>query len=237
MNKKGFTLVEVLITLSIVGIISALTIPSLILNIQKKYWANALSVKISDFENAIKNMMIEENTNDMFDTVFYDFTATSEAFLEKIKCLESFDKPGGRLQDYYDGKLFKINKEKAWLVETPASYNLKNGGKIYFTVNHDTPYYKHSEEDSLKKGTFRSNPIDIFIDVNGKALPNTLGRDIFCFVVDENGKLHAYGSKEHASFSLENEDSYWEKACSDSDKGDGLACTGRLVENNFVMDY
>ena len=40
MNKKGFTLVEVLITLSIVGIISALTIPSLILNIQKKYWAN-----------------------------------------------------------------------------------------------------------------------------------------------------------------------------------------------------
>ena len=36
MNNKGFTLAEVLITLGIIGVVAALTLPSLITNYQKK---------------------------------------------------------------------------------------------------------------------------------------------------------------------------------------------------------
>ena len=35
-NKKGFTLAEVLITLGIIGVVAALTIPGLIANHRKK---------------------------------------------------------------------------------------------------------------------------------------------------------------------------------------------------------
>ena len=43
-NKKGFTLAEVLITLGIIGVVAALTIPTLVQNYQTKSWATASQV-------------------------------------------------------------------------------------------------------------------------------------------------------------------------------------------------
>ncbi len=42
MKNFGFTLAEVLITLGIIGVIAALTLPNLIANYQKKVWATQL---------------------------------------------------------------------------------------------------------------------------------------------------------------------------------------------------
>ena len=39
MYKKGFTLAEVLITLGIIGVVAAMTLPTLIKNYQKQVWA------------------------------------------------------------------------------------------------------------------------------------------------------------------------------------------------------
>ena len=47
-NNKAFTLAEVLITLGIIGIIAAMTLPSLIQKQQKKMAANQLKVMYSD---------------------------------------------------------------------------------------------------------------------------------------------------------------------------------------------
>ena len=41
-NKKGFTLAEVLITLGIIGIVAAMTMPALIANHQKQVAATAV---------------------------------------------------------------------------------------------------------------------------------------------------------------------------------------------------
>ncbi len=45
MKKKGFTLAEILITLGIIGIVAAMTIPTLISNYKKKEY----STKIKKF--------------------------------------------------------------------------------------------------------------------------------------------------------------------------------------------
>lgn len=235
MKKFGFTLVEVLVTLSIVGVIAALTIPSLAMNAQKKYWANALAVKISDFETSVKNAMIVDNANDIYDTVFFK-DVPQEEVIEKIKCFESF---GDVLPlRYYYEKIYKIDTKDSFV--DPWNYtflNLKNGGTIFIKQNYNGYiYYKYSEQESIENGTFRTDAMDIYIDVNGKKLPNTIGRDIFSFVLDENGKLHARGSQSLALF-LEKPELHWKTACSDTNKGSGIECTGRLVENNFVMDY
>ena len=37
-TKKGFTLAEVLITLTIIGIVAAITLPSLLVNVNEKAW-------------------------------------------------------------------------------------------------------------------------------------------------------------------------------------------------------
>ena len=57
MIKKGFTLAEVLITLGIVGVISALTLPSLMNNHTKAQIGPKLAKAVSAFD---KNLSVEE---------------------------------------------------------------------------------------------------------------------------------------------------------------------------------
>ena len=52
--KKGFTLAEVLITLGVIGIVAAMTIPTMINNYQKKVTVTKLKLAYSQLYNAIK---------------------------------------------------------------------------------------------------------------------------------------------------------------------------------------
>ena len=51
--KKAFTLAEVLITLGIIGIVAAMTLPSLIANYQKKVTVNRLKQAYSMINQAL----------------------------------------------------------------------------------------------------------------------------------------------------------------------------------------
>lgn len=53
-NPKGFTLAEVLITLGIIGVVAAITIPSLISNYQKKSTVTQLKKTYATISNAIR---------------------------------------------------------------------------------------------------------------------------------------------------------------------------------------
>ena len=50
-ETSGFTLAEVLITLGIIGIVSALTIPTLINNYQKKSYSNTLATNLCNVKS------------------------------------------------------------------------------------------------------------------------------------------------------------------------------------------
>lgn len=53
-NKKGFTLAEVLITLGIIGVVAALTLPALIQNYQKKATATSVKKAYSELNQVIE---------------------------------------------------------------------------------------------------------------------------------------------------------------------------------------
>ncbi len=58
--KKGFTLAEVLITLAIIGIVAALSIPSVISNTQQQEFKTGLRKAVSVLNSAITmNMAME----------------------------------------------------------------------------------------------------------------------------------------------------------------------------------
>ena len=59
MKRKGFTLAEVLIALSIVGIIAALTIPNMVTSYKKSVFGSSLAVAVSNFETAMQGMIIK----------------------------------------------------------------------------------------------------------------------------------------------------------------------------------
>lgn len=57
---QGFTLAEVLITLGIIGVVAAMTIPTLIQDYQTKVWATSASVFEKKLETALKTMNTQQ---------------------------------------------------------------------------------------------------------------------------------------------------------------------------------
>ena len=64
-KKKGFTLAEVLITIAIVGVVAAMTLPNLIQNYQKK----VISTKLKKFQAMMSQaiLMAEQDFGPMED--------------------------------------------------------------------------------------------------------------------------------------------------------------------------
>lgn len=63
MNCKGFTLAEVLITLGIIGVVAAMTMPALIQQQQKKAFLNQAKVVYSVLNNALERAKVQYGTD------------------------------------------------------------------------------------------------------------------------------------------------------------------------------
>lgn len=74
----GFTLAEVLITLGIIGVVAALTLPSVIRNYQKKVTVERLKKSYSTLAQAVQ-MSVKDN--DEVET--WDFSLSTQEFIDK----------------------------------------------------------------------------------------------------------------------------------------------------------
>ena len=68
MKKQGFTLMELLITLGIIGVVSALTIPALVTSTRNKANAAKLSSAVLNLENAFTNAIAQEGADNLYGT-------------------------------------------------------------------------------------------------------------------------------------------------------------------------
>ena len=255
MKKLGLTVAEILITTTIVGLISAITIPTLVNNSQQKVLVNSLPVMITNIEKTLQNIMLKENVTDLSETELWknygkrlSSSHTNDTVLKSFSHdIGIFNKAvGGNVKSYYNGKMYTINNTLNNIMTkyTYTPFEFKNGSVVFINGRQDPTI---NEDRALENGLYYTKHIaQIIIDVNGKQKPNTIGRDIFYFYLNEKGKLVAYGSYEFALASiLSAQDGdpnnytnyYWTTNCSDTEKGDGSYCTGRLVENDFKMDY
>ena len=75
MDKKGFTLAEVLITLGIIGVVAAMTIPTLIQNYNKRTWDTGATVFERKLEEALKTMNSQQTLAGH---------STTESFVEEL---------------------------------------------------------------------------------------------------------------------------------------------------------
>lgn len=244
MKKRGFTLAETIIILGIVGVIAALTISPLTSNVKEKIWANSLAATISDIENALGAYMIKKGTLDLAETeVWQDINDSSGKCLDSNSSLETkeyfstnipyFKTPIDKsMKEYYENKLYSIDKEIAddELNLKHAIYELKKGSSVFVRIMLGQ---EHGKEDLL----YSRNAGNIIIDINGQKAPNTIGRDVFYFILGNNGKLYPYGGKDYAILMNKPQEYLWKNKCSDSDKGNGSFCTARLIENKYKMDY
>ena len=235
---RAFTLAEVLITLGVIGVVAAMTMPTLIKNYQKKTWVTQLQKTYSVFEQGFQLLLADEGVSKLSDTPL------SPQISGKLGCGKSFGPPlSGWDSSDCSGTLNVLNKYFKFIgVEEygTTSKGLMRGSSpisssdlmlvlpdgamidmaIYSTTNSNYTCSTASC-DKIKGlgGNVCSMAGEIIIDVNGRKGPNIYGRDIFYFKASDEGKLYPDAGKDYAIYidnnnsnkiySLEESSRYW----------------------------
>lgn len=171
-QKKGFTLAEVLLTLTIVGIVAALTIPSLMQNIQdqdlKVKWKKAFS-NISGVMPRIVADKISLKGN------FSNSDSMRDLFLPYLNVVKTCNQGANNGNCWPSNITFYDNTP-----DTPSENSgviLSDGTLLNFIFLNSNCI--NSVNDILRCGS-------INIDVNGLKGPNKVGKDIYSVHVLEN---------------------------------------------------
>ncbi|MBQ8459695.1 type II secretion system protein [bacterium] len=256
-RTRGFTLSELLTTLGIIGIIAALTMPTLINNIQKKAWTNQLKKEYANITQSFKLMLANDNTESLQETsVFQAISGENKCFYnnpaEDENCNSFFNEMRKvlKIADIRNDNNYQYRELKQGsdlITYNDAIITLLSGVSIF-----NFKFYKETIDKKFGCGDgniFCGNNLyigEFYLDINGSKGPNTLGKDIFYFMLSEAGNLYPYASKGTCSFICGGNYCYWKNVkdlCGTPNTKDavkiasGIGCTARIMENNWVMNY
>ena len=192
-NKQGFTLAEVLITLGIIGIVAAMTMPSLINNYRKKQFETAFKRANSQILQALNYTVQQEYGIGDFKE-FKTFVCGDLAQFDPDKdkqneCLGKVDNELVYFNQVLNKNLGVIGQETI----TRNIYKLKSYGGNSFDYAENCSLSADKSPSKceiyyLKDGSaifglsYNSAQFTIIFDTNGpKRAPNRLGYDVFLY--------------------------------------------------------
>lgn len=222
-SKIAFTLAEVLITLGIIGVVAAMTIPSLIQSYKEKATVTAVKQNYSIFAQALKMVTIDnpdlsaltdsslsakENSQIMFKEI--------SKHIKKVKSCDVDKKCMGNT--YY----LNLNNEK---VSNWDTYN----NLVTGVLANGTSFWILSLPASISGEETYAGQIGI--DINGNKRPNKFGVDFFWFTFNKNGELFAGRGEGTGGI-------YWncELSPSNSNWSNGYGCSEWIITHGN-MDY
>ena len=204
-KRVAFTLAEVLITLAIIGIVAAVTIPTLITKYQEKQTVTRFKWIYSTLANAFTMAVAENGAPETWDlnsaedmaNILSKYMRVSEKCHYKKGCMSDNIKVvslNGATRYNYLGSLASYVKEK-----------FSNGIVLLYTsVNNNCTYNYIDDMGNTRVMTNNCGTIYAFISMN---VTNRLGLDNFAFVVTRNGILpsgHNYKDDEVRQFCTKN---------------------------------
>ena len=179
-NTKAFTLAEVLITLGIIGVVAALTMPSLGKNYQKKATVTQLKKAYSEIAQAIKLSQIQNGEINN-----WDFSLSGTDFYYQY--LQKYFIKNKEIQNKEFKKQYIVKNlngtqctSEVWCTQNDSFYTYLPNGSIMGIMT-------HSNESKYKS---------ITIDINGFKAPNQIGKDFFVFSIIYPDGLVPYGYKD-----------------------------------------
>ena len=162
--KKAFTLTEVLITLGIIGVVTAISMPTLIQTYQKQATCNKLKKMYNNLNN-IAQMAVNDNG----EMTHWDFSEQSI-----LNANSNFYKT------YFEPYLITIKKDLSTAYSTETHYDT-----ILYDITGNKKLFQLLRWQILPDGSsiamFSNAPTYfwIFADINGPNRPNRLGKDVF----------------------------------------------------------
>ena len=171
--NKAFTLAEVLITLGVIGIIAAMTLPAITQKVDKQVTVAKLKKSYSTLQQVVR--MSEKDHGKVTEWDFpvgTDYAANESEFFKEY--FEPYFKVVGRAGSYSPERV-------SYMV-----YNIDGDNAI-------NVLYWHILPDGTAIAMFYNNSaggyIWIFIDISAKKGPNRLGKDVFMTELYRNKRL------------------------------------------------
>lgn len=237
---KAFTLAEVLITLGVVGIVAAITVPTLIANSQKKEFTTSFKKFYTNTTQALQLMANDYGCpgnlpcTGIFDSTSGGYPSPAEKSIRILaqylkgssvitdKSLDNYKRLQGLGNVYTVGWTYYViylNDGSFILLGSAANncVNIQNGGASVYPAC-----------------------AMIRVDVNGNKGPNQLGRDFFELYVLPNATLFPSGgigsNRDPARNWYDGTPNYH---CRPEVLGDtlGRSCSGRIIEEGWEMNY
>ena len=84
MGKRAFTFAEVMITITVIGVVAALTMPGLVAHYHEEEYVSQLQKALSQFEQGMQHVMFRHECTDIVCTGLYDGTATDNEWNTKF---------------------------------------------------------------------------------------------------------------------------------------------------------
>ena len=179
---KAFTLAEVLITLMIIGVISAITIPTLKKVSDDHTYVTAAKKAYETVSLATKNIKIKEGPVKLW--------------------VGGYSRMGGLFEKEMNAKSNKLGNEEHEVVQLNGEsagdffidMEILDGSMWYFVAG--------SENCNLSDSDLYSNACAVIkVDTNGKNDPNMVGLDVLGFYIKSDGTVLPFGSGDSATTS------------------------------------
>lgn len=238
----GFTLAEVLITLGVIGVVAALTIPTLMANYQKTQYVTSLKKAYAQFNQVIKQLAADNGcTGDLVCTGL--FTATNQKLGDEIikyykvlkncqlstsqECMPNSVKPN------YDGSgtILNYDDNSYWEVSNAYRFITTDGISIAVSGGDSDCSWDNSRHIT---GDLTQTCKEVVFDINGPTKgPNISGKDVFTFWLS-NGRgpqLYPLGGLDDSNSGR------WNNHCFTGRDLSGEYCAARIIEENWQMNY
>lgn len=228
-RKKGFTLVETLIVLAVIGIVAAMTIPLIITSSNNTKFVTGLQKAANTFSNAINTSQADVKMES------WDFTFETE-----------------RLVKTYILPYLNVAKDCGMATGMGCfgtNYTFKDGA-VDTDYDNSSDYYKLVTGDGISigikgiQGCTDANPsvcIDYIVDVNGIDPPNKWGKDVFAFQTLANlNAVVPYGTFKDDGYNAATGKWELEEAATISAKcneGDGKYCALKIINDGWEIKY
>ena len=184
-HKSAFTLAEVLITLSVIGIVAALTIPSMIENHNDKAWKTAKDLWDKKLVEATRQMNIDGVMTGVANST-EDYMNYFKKYVKVIKTCENdklencyatkFVQTGDKETEVEVKSLTTANSlgQKDWNTNT-MGFVIADGTTVVMAYN---PNCSSVDPFSSEGQNGQVGCMSMLIDVNGKKGPNRVNDDI-----------------------------------------------------------
>jgi prepilin-type N-terminal cleavage/methylation domain-containing protein len=180
--KKAFTLAETLITLGIIGIVAAITIPALVNSYKSKQLRSQFLEAYSIINQATRRMVADDISIDC-----------SMSNSDSTKLVKTYAK-------YLQGATFcssiRYNTKCQTLLQASKYYKTLDGNNYVgdSLLDDGTLILQNGMIINFENLSSAASPCYLFVDINGTSKPNRLGYDLFTFqLLNDTEKLVPMG--------------------------------------------